>query len=273
MRIHLILQICLLVAATTPPLAAQDGKPDARVMEDIPQDRQDTALKAGHAAEALQKAGILAVISSVSCSKPTLRYNTVPLSDPSENQSIVQESEIWYFHCPEISPVLVHYWRKKDGEISKIHVHEFGTFMHDLPVRKLASRRNAKASFKDFPKRTALHEAVCFGMLSEELATSLSRRVPRLSMPSKTREDRQVCLRMQACNSIEPELDVLQDISLAETDDRQEWAGFVEWCNGKDMRILISEEPELAYGLMQLLPRIPELTEQRMKSGDGRQRK
>lgn len=145
--------------------------------------------------------------------------------------------------------------------------------MRDLPVRPLASQRSPKFSLKDFPKRTALHETVCFGILSEDLATSINSKVPRLSARSETREDRQMCLRMQACNSIEPELDILQDISLAESDDNKEWAGFVRWCNGKDLRILMVEEPEMAYGLMQLLPKVPELAERHPKVAGERSRK
>ena len=265
MRIHqtsLAILVAMLIAA--PAAMAQDATRHSRQIDDLPENRQDTGLAGQHAAEALQKAGLLAVITGIDCSKPSLQYNTVPLSRLLDEQDIVQESEIWYFGCPEISPVLVHYWRIK-GEISKVHVHEFGTFMRDLPLRPLASQRIPKFSMKNFPKRTALHEAVCFGILSEELARSINSKTPRLSTRSESREDRQMCLRMQACNTIEPELDILQDISLDESDDSKEWAGFVKWCNGKDPRILMIEEPEMAYGLMQLLPKVPDLAERHPK--------
>lgn len=251
-----------LIAA--PLAAAQEGNRQSRQIDDLPKDRQDTALQGEHAKEASQKAGILAVITGVNCTKPSLRYNTVPLSALLGKSDPVQETEIWYFHCPEVAPVLVHYWRIK-GEISKIHVHEFETFLHDLPLRPLAERRKPNVNWRDFPKSTALHEAACFGILSQELAETINSKTPRLSARSDRREDRQMCLRMQACNAIEPELDILQDISLAEGDDDREWAGFVKWCNGTSPRALIAEEPELAYGLMQLIPEIPERVERHPK--------
>lgn len=246
------------------PVAMAQQEASSRQIDGLPFGRRDTGLSGPHAAEALQKAGLLAAITGVECAKPVVEYNTVPLADLLGEKDPLQESEIWYFGCPGISPVLVHYWRIK-GEISKIHVHEFETFMRDLPVRPLASRRNPDISKKDFPKPSLLHEAVCFGILSEELATKINGKVPRFSAPSKDRTNRQMCLRMQACNTIEPELDILQDLSLTDDDDPEEWAGFVKWCNGKDLRILMIEEPEMAYGLMQLLPKVPELAERHPK--------
>ena len=265
MRIrHGIAAIFVAACAALPSATAQEAKRHPRQIDDLPHNRQDTGLRGEQAKEAAQKAGLLSVITGVNCSNPKLTYNTVPMSALLGKSDPVQESEIWYFECPEIAPVLVHYWRIK-GEISKIHVHEFETFVGDLPLQPLATRRNTKVNWKEFPKRTALHEAICFGILSEELAQTVNSKTPRLSSHSDTRDDRQMCLRMRACNAIEPELDILQDISLKDSDDSREWAGFVNWCNGISPRILVAGEPELAYGLMQLLPEISELAERHPK--------
>ncbi len=268
MCIRHILAGFLLAVLLLPAAIAQETKRSSRLVEDLPENRQDTGLTGEFAAEAARKAGLLSAITGVECKAPTLRYSTVPLSALLGKSDPVQESEVWYFHCPEISPVLVHYRRIK-GEISNIHVHEFETFLNDLPLRRLATRRNTKTSVKEFPRDTALYEAVCFGLLSEELAQTVNSKTPRLSARSESREDRQMCLRMQACNAVEPELDILQDISLKAGDDNREFAGFVENCNKMSPRALIAAEPELAYGLMQIIDNLPELVEQHAKPAGG----
>ena len=264
-----ILPVCygiLMCLALSAPAIGQDSNSDPREIEDIPQDRQDTGLtRETDVKEAGQKAALLAVISSPFCHQPAPRYSTLPLSKAIGIDGSGQEAEIWYLQCPNVMPVLVHYTRDRDGIIGNIHVHEFSVFMEDLPLRPLAHQRNPDASYKDFPKRTATDEAVCFGILSDRLQKTVNRNVPRNSAPSKNRYFRQMCLRMQACNTIEPELDVLQDISRSDNPsqkDDSETEKFVNWCNAKEPRILIAEEPELAYGLMYLLRHVAELTDQ-----------
>ncbi|WP_341704969.1 hypothetical protein [Ferrovibrio sp.] len=275
MRILAWLAFLILLPALSAPAYTQndnrqnDGRQNdgrhPRQIDGIPQDRQDTALQGKDAREAMQKAGLLAVISSPYCSKPTLRYSTVPLAGPAGIDRPAQQAEIWYFQCPEIAPVLVHYTQADDGTVGNIHVHEFYTFMRDLPLSLLATRRNPAVNAKNFPKRSALHEASCFGILSEDVLERVMAKVPRMATADADREQRQMCLRARACNTIEPDLDILQDISLgsdADRDSRNALQGFVTWCNAREARILLAEEPEFAYGLMHLLPNVPQMTDQ-----------
>lgn len=249
---------------------------DFPLFADLPHERQDTGLTGEAVDAARRKAEAILLAGNPTCSKPKLRYSSVPLAGALVRGGYeMTETEIWYFECPDVTPVLVEYRKDKAGRASVIEAREFSTFVRDIPLRPLAEARSKTASYKTFPGRSALHEATCFGMFSDSVQKKLVQSVSRYKDTSG-RSLRSLCLRLQVCNTIEPELDIAQDISLGDdptTEENDFMQAVVRWCNRQDKAALIAEEPELAYGLKRLLPLVPGLTdadEQKFKEQRGK---
>lgn len=189
MRVRVLLGGILAIGLLNGSAFAQQSCPEGPVnvkFFHLPINRQATHLKGQAAAVALRKAEAIVIANSPNCDKPALRHNTVALSRATaDGDHDIAESEIWYFDCPELVPVLVRYHRAKGGAISDIHAREFGVFAQQIPHRPLSDRPSKTARLREFPKPTGIYEASCFGILSSPILERIDRYVPHRAHPSR----------------------------------------------------------------------------------------
>lgn len=242
----------------------------------LPSGRSDSGLSGETAAEVFLRTTEYAASAIPDCSKPTLRYSTVPLRASLVRQGgtdPLQETEVWYLECPVIVPIVVRYRKHADGQVDEIRVGPFSEFMAQIKYRPLSLRRNPAFDFDAYFGKRPAYEPVCFGRMTGAMATLLSERVPRLKAPPKGHVAKAMCIRLLICNSIEPEIDILHDTIMvgaaANQDDVDKAVELGRFCGRlqEDVELLFSEEPETTFGANATLPLVAPYTSHFYKSG------